>query len=30
MLIAQAQTEGLTQVTHDREFEPYRLPVLWT
>ncbi|MBA2244188.1 MAG: type II toxin-antitoxin system VapC family toxin [Gemmatimonadota bacterium] len=30
MLIAQAQVEGLTLVTHDRRFEPYRVPVLWT
>lgn len=30
MLIAQAQVEGLTIVTHDRWFEPYRVPVLWT
>ena len=29
MLIAQAQVEGLTLVTHDRQFEPYRTPVLW-
>lgn len=30
MLIAQALVEGLTVVTHDRKFEPYRVPVLWT
>lgn len=30
MLIAQAFTEGLTIVTHDRRFEPYGIPVLWT
>ena len=30
MLIAQAQAEGLTVVTHDHKFEPYRVPVLWT
>ncbi len=29
MLIAQAQVEGLTLVTRDRQFEPYRIPVLW-
>ncbi|HUP01964.1 MAG TPA: type II toxin-antitoxin system VapC family toxin [Gemmatimonadota bacterium] len=29
MLIAQAGVEGLTVVTHDRRFEPYRVPVLW-
>ena len=30
MLIAQALTERLTLVTHDRHFEPYGIPVLWT
>lgn len=30
MLIAQALTEGLTLVTHDRKFQPYGVPVLWT
>lgn len=30
ILIAQAQAEGLTLVTHDRYFEPYRVPVVWT
>ena len=30
MLIAQAQAEGLTLVTHDRRFEVYRLPIVWT
>jgi PIN domain nuclease of toxin-antitoxin system len=30
MLIAQAQGDGLTVVTHDRQFEPYRIPILWT
>lgn len=30
MLIAQAITEGLTVVTHDRLFAPYGIPVLWT
>jgi PIN domain nuclease of toxin-antitoxin system len=30
MLVAQAVTEGLTLVTHDRRIEPYDVPVLWT
>ncbi len=30
MLIAQALTEGLTLVTHDRLFAPYGIPILWT
>ncbi|CAN5348381.1 type II toxin-antitoxin system VapC family toxin [soil metagenome] len=30
MLVAQAQTEGLTLVTHDRRLEPYSVHVLWT
>lgn len=30
MLIAQALTEGLTIVTHDRHFSPYGVPVLWS
>lgn len=30
MLIAQALVEGLTIVTHDRRFETYGVPVLWT
>lgn len=29
MLIAQAQVDGATIVTHDRHFEPYDVPVLW-
>jgi len=29
MLIAQALVEGLTVVTRDRQFEPYRVPVIW-
>ncbi|HWO90141.1 MAG TPA: type II toxin-antitoxin system VapC family toxin [Gemmatimonadales bacterium] len=29
MLVAQARAAGLTLVTHDRRFEPYRVPVLW-
>src|SRR4051812_8244914 len=30
MLIAQAQTEELTVVTHDQTFAAYQIPVLWT
>ena len=30
MLIAQAQVEGLTVVTHDPRFKPYGVPVIWT
>ena len=30
MLIAQAQSEGLMLVTHDRTFEAYGVPILWT
>ncbi len=30
MLIAQAVSEGLTIVTHDRKFAAYDVPVLWT
>jgi PIN domain nuclease of toxin-antitoxin system len=29
MLVAQATVEGLTLVTHDPRFRPYRVPVLW-
>lgn len=29
MLIAQARAERLTIVTHDRQFEPYDVPILW-
>jgi len=29
MLIAQAMTENLTIVTHDRRFEPYGVPIVW-
>lgn len=29
MLIAQAQVEGASIVTHDRQFEPYQVPVIW-
>ena len=30
MLIAQARSEGATIVTHDRAFEKYGVPVIWT
>lgn len=30
ILIAQARVEGATIVTHDRAFEPYGTPVVWT
>jgi PIN domain nuclease of toxin-antitoxin system len=30
MLIAQAQVEGVTLVTHDRQFKPYDVPIVWT
>ena len=30
MLIAQAQVETLTIVTHDERFAAYKVPVLWT
>lgn len=29
MLIAQAQVEGATLVTHDRRFESYDVPLVW-
>ena len=29
MLIAQAQVEKITIVTHDRQFEPYDVPIIW-
>jgi PIN domain nuclease of toxin-antitoxin system len=29
MLVAQAQAEGATLVTHDRQFTPYDVPVIW-
>lgn len=29
MLVAQAQAEGLTLVTHDRFLEPYGIEILW-
>lgn len=30
MLVAQAQIEGATLVTHDRQLEPYGLSAIWT
>lgn len=30
MLVAQARIEGATVVTHDRAFEPYGVPIIWT
>lgn len=30
MLIAQARLEGLTIVTHDRNFGRYEVPLIWT
>ena len=30
MLVAQARIEGATIVTHDRAFEAYGVPVIWT
>ena len=29
MLIAQAQAEKVALVTHDRQFEPYGVPIVW-
>jgi PIN domain nuclease of toxin-antitoxin system len=29
MLIAQSLVEGATLVTHDRQFRPYDVPILW-
>ena len=29
MLVAQAQIERVTLVTHDRQLEPYDVPILW-
>ncbi len=29
MLIAQAQVEAVSIVTHDRQFEPYGVPIVW-
>jgi PIN domain nuclease of toxin-antitoxin system len=30
MLIAQAQNEGLTIITHDEKFRSYDVNILWT
>jgi PIN domain nuclease of toxin-antitoxin system len=30
MLVAQAAVEGATIVTHDRQLEPYGVPIIWT
>jgi PIN domain nuclease of toxin-antitoxin system len=30
LLVAQARVEGATIVTHDRAFEAYGIPVIWT
>lgn len=30
MIVAQAKVEKLVLVTHDRTFEPYGVPVIWT
>ncbi len=30
MLIAEAIQEGLTLITHDKKFEAYDVPILWT
>lgn len=30
MLIAQARVERATLVTHDRRFQPYNVPIVWT
>lgn len=30
ILVAQAQVERLTVVTHDPRFEPYGVPIVWT
>ena len=30
MLVAQAISEGLTLVTHDRKMEDYEVSILWT
>lgn len=30
MLVAQARSEGLVLVTHDRRIEPYDVDILWT
>ncbi len=30
MLVAQAQANNLTLVTHDKALEPYDIPIIWT
>lgn len=30
ILVAQARVEGATIVSHDRDFEPYGVPMIWT
>ena len=30
VLVAQAQVEGATVISHDRAFAPYGLPMIWT
>lgn len=30
MLIAQAQIDGMTIISHDRRLAPYHVPILWT
>lgn len=30
MLVAQAQANNLTLITHDKALEPYDVPILWT
>ena len=30
ILVAQARVEGATIVTHDRDLEPYGVPMIWT
>ena len=30
MLVAQALVEGATLITHDRQLQPYDVPILWT
>jgi len=30
LLVAQAQAEGATLVTHNRQFTPYDVPLIWT
>lgn len=30
VLVAQCRADGLTLVTHDRQLEPYGVPIIWT